>query len=378
DVSFEEAVAMMKRLQTFAAKHGRNVGAKFTNTLVVKNTENIFRDEVMYLSGAPLHVLAMHAMHRFRREMGATFHISFSAGITKHNFVDAVRCNMKPVTTCTDLLKEGGYTRLLDYLKRLREAMTADGCTTIGDLILAGTGGADVAEAGVANAEKIVATLAENPLYRQEGNRKTPPKIDSHLELFDCITCNKCLPVCPNAANFSIATGSVEVPMTNYRVNNGELVPVAGGRFILKKKNQIANLADFCNECGDCDTYCPEYGGPFIEKPRFFFSEKSYRRFHEYDGFYFPKPDSMMGRIDGREYGLHFDAEQKEYRWRAPKVELRFDSENRLLSGKILNGLPDGVEIETRPFYIMRVLFDGIRRDRENYTSVMLRGANEC
>ena len=49
--------------------------------------------------------------------------------------------------------------------------------------------------------------------------------------------------------------------------------------FIIKKveqKAQIANLADFCNECGNCDTFCPEVGGPYIEKPRFFFNEKAY------------------------------------------------------------------------------------------------------
>ncbi len=79
DVSFDEAIAMMKRLQQFAAKHKVNVGAKFTNTLVVKNNQDIFSDKVMYLSGAPLHVLAMKAMHRFRTELGDAFHVSFSA-----------------------------------------------------------------------------------------------------------------------------------------------------------------------------------------------------------------------------------------------------------------------------------------------------------
>jgi len=119
DVSFDDAVAIMKRLQEFAGKNNRKVGAKFTNTLVVKNNQTIFTDEVMYLSGAPLHVLAMTAMHQFRTAMGDAFHISFSAGITKHNFVDAVLCNIKPITSCTDLLKEGGYTRLFDYLSKL-------------------------------------------------------------------------------------------------------------------------------------------------------------------------------------------------------------------------------------------------------------------
>ena len=37
---------------------------------MVKNNQSVFKDEVMYLSGAPLHVLSMNAMYRFRREMG--------------------------------------------------------------------------------------------------------------------------------------------------------------------------------------------------------------------------------------------------------------------------------------------------------------------
>ena len=202
DVSFDEAITMMKRLQQFAAKHKVNVGAKFTNTLVVKNNQDIFSDKVMYLSCAPLHVLAMKAMHRFRTEMGDDFHVSFSAGITKHNFVDAVQCNMKPVTTCTDLLKEGGYMRLFDYLRRLREAMDNAGCASIDEFIISQSDEKTLAAAGVANSNRIVPTLVENSAYHQDTNLKTPPKIDSHLTLFDCITCNKCLPVCPNAANF--------------------------------------------------------------------------------------------------------------------------------------------------------------------------------
>lgn len=375
DATFDEAVVIMKRLEKFAANHGRNVGAKFTNTLVVKNNEQIFKDDVQYLSGAPLHVLAMNAMHRFRKAMGKHFHISFSAGITKHNFADAVLCNMKPVTTCTDLLKTGGYTRMHDYLANLKTAMEESNCATIEELILHNAGKTDdVFAAGANNAERIVSELVENPRYHFKMNQKTPPKIDSHLELFDCITCNKCLPVCPNAANFSIPTGKSDMAITNYRVVDGQLQPVNGGRFVLQKENQIANLADFCNECGDCDTYCPEYGGPFIEKPRFFFSEKSYRKYGEYDGFYFPTPESLKGRIGGKEYFLTFDPKKEKYIWRNAKIELHLDSENHFLDGKILNGIVDGEEIDVRPFYVMRTLFDGIKNNPDDYTSMMLRG----
>ncbi|MFQ5771561.1 MAG: hypothetical protein ACE5HX_13565, partial [bacterium] len=376
DVSFEEAVAMMKSLEKLAEKHQRKVGAKFTNTLVVKNNQQVFKDEVMYLSGAPLHVLAMHAMHRFRTALGEHFHISFSAGINKHNFVDAVLCNMKPVTTCTDLLKTGGYTRLFDYLCNLKVTMEEEACRTVEELIVKKARDPsvrDVQRAGMVNARRIVPALVENPRYHFRMNQKAPPKIDSHLTLFDCITCNKCLPVCPNAANFSIPTGTVRIPMTHYRFVDGQFEPVRGEDFVLKKAHQIANLADFCNECGDCDTYCPEYGGPFIEKPRFFFSKASYDKHSEYDGFYFPTPNSLRGRIGGEEYVLAFEAESQEYIWRNSEVEVELDTENRFISGKPSTEPGNSIEIDMTAYYILRALFDGIVKNENNYPFVMLR-----
>lgn len=378
DLQFEEGVAMMKRLREFATAHGKNVGAKFTNTLVVKNTETIFKDNVMYLSGPPLHVISMNAMQRFRSEMGDDFHISFSAGITKHNFADAVLCNMKPVTTCTDLLKTGGYTRLFDYLKDLKDSMEASGYRTIEEFIIKNASEdqrENIFRAGVNNAARIVPALAGNPRYHHEANAKPPKKIDSHLTLFDCITCNKCLPVCPNAANFSIPTGQVEIPTQNFRYSGeGDFLPEPAADFVLKQKFQIANLADFCNECGDCDTYCPEYGGPFIEKPRFFFTEESYQQFKDYDGFYFPDPHCLQGRINQKEYLLAFNPDNKVYLWKDGGVEFLLNAENRLVSGINFVELKEGDEVDMRPYYIMRTLLDGILNDPQNYPAVMLRG----
>jgi ferredoxin len=252
--------------------------------------------------------------------------------------------------------------------------MAAAGCRTIEEFITSTAGEPNVQRAGVVNAQRIVPALIENPRYHQSSNVKTPPKIDSHLELFDCITCYKCLPVCPNAANFAIPTGTADLPTQNYKYIGGRFETIPAENFVLRKLDQIANLADFCNECGDCDTYCPEHGGPFIEKPRFFFSEASYRKFEKYDGFYFPMVDSMIGRIQQQEYLLLYDEKKRQYLWRSDNVEFLFDAENRFIAGVALNGLHDGVEIDLGPFYIMRTLFDGIRNNPDDYTSVMLRG----
>jgi len=88
-----------------------------------------------------------------------------------------------------------------------------------------------------------------------------PKRIDSKLWLYDCINCDKCIPVCPNDANFYYEIDPVEIAFTNYSWSDGQLQPADSGTLKIEKKHQIANFADWCNECGNCDTFCPEYGG---------------------------------------------------------------------------------------------------------------------
>ena len=56
---------MLRRLRSVAGNRGLSVGAKFANTLVVRNDPKLFPTQTapyMYLSGPPLHVLSMNLM----------------------------------------------------------------------------------------------------------------------------------------------------------------------------------------------------------------------------------------------------------------------------------------------------------------------------
>ena len=93
------------------------------------------------------------------------------------------------------------------------------GARTIDDFILDCRGqraaaGGDPVQAGYLNTPIIVAETQADPRYRAAQNRAVPKRIDSHLVMFDCITCDKCIPVCPNDANFSYHTrrGAADVP----------------------------------------------------------------------------------------------------------------------------------------------------------------------
>ena len=377
DLHFADGVAMMKRLEQFAADHGVKTGSKFTNTLVIKNHQKYFQDETMYLSGAPLHVLAMQAMHKFRVEMGEHYHISFSAGITNRNFVDAVSCHMRPVSVCTDLLKTGGYTRLAGYLKSLKQAMEGLEATQLEDFIIkkANDPTCDTREkAGMANAHTVVPKLVENPHYHFSSNTKEPPTIDSRLEFFDCISCNKCLPVCPNGANFNIPIGTMNTPAFDFQILQGTLHPVSKENFVLQQKIQIANLADFCNECGDCDPYCPEEGGPYQIKPRFFFNQTTYETYHHHDGFYFPTPDSLKGRYRGAEYTLAFNAETQTYSWQSQAVKCTLDKDNQLLSSELKQPLAEKTVLSMEAYHAMKSILHGLMDSPASYPSIMLRG----
>ena len=86
-------------------------------------------------------------------------------------------------------------------------------------------------------------------------------------------------------------TSCTRPPAGAIAYDNFELLPegvrrVPGGVFQLAKAHQFANYADACNDCGNCDVFCPEDGGPYVEKPRFFGSLETYRKYAGENGFY--------------------------------------------------------------------------------------------
>jgi putative selenate reductase len=246
--------------------------------------------------------------------MGAEFPISFSAGVDRKNFANMVACGFVPVTTCTDLLKTGGYGRLPPYLYDLQQQMAHVGALTIGDFILdvraqreAARG--DPVQAGFLNTPLIVAETQADPRYQAAHNRGVPKRINSHLTTFDCITCDKCIPVCPNDANFSYHTGEMRMTYRDVEVRpDGSVAHVGEEKlFALEKSEQIANFADYCNHCGNCDTFCPEYDGPYLKKPNFFGSRRAFDAAAPRDGFLLERSletISLQCRIEGRAYRL--------------------------------------------------------------------------
>jgi len=367
DLQFDEAVTLIPRLQRMARAHGRGLSVKFSNTLVVKNHKGVFADDLMYLSGPPLHVLALNLIHKFRQSLRDPIPISFSGGLDAHNIAATLALNLIPVTTCTDLLRPGGYARLIRYLENLAAKMTELGVTNIPDFIARNAGQEDA----------IVAATTANPRYRWERNKGVPRKIGSRLWLYDCINCDKCIPVCPNDANFVYEAPASVIEYDNFELLPGQIRCVPGGTLRVVKSHQLANYADACNECGNCDIFCPEDGGPQNEKPRFFGTLESYRKHAGANGFFLSRHKlklvpTIHGTISGAAYVLALDrvADRATFTTPSAEIEIRL-SDSQPLSWRLQPGAAEPVRLDMLPYYKLKLLTESVADPRHvNFANV--------
>ena len=413
DTSWDQAQGFVKRLGVTADQLGLGFGVKFSNTLIVENHRSFFpeSEKEMYLSGPPLHVLATNLVNRFRDRFGDHYPISFSAGIDRKNFADAVAIGLTPITSCSDLLKAGGYSRATTYFRELDSRMDRLGVNTIPDYIIKAYGnaeqalsecGKDVEDSKIDECRKALdegtslleaagedlygrwlsqckllntQTYAENATLDQRyalvKNSKPPTKVGSMLELFDCLTCDKCIPVCPNDANFMLSIPPEQVPVKTLTFEDGSWSVEESGKLVLEKKHQIANFADFCNECGNCDIFCPEDGGPYVLKPRFFGSRESFREFSNHDGFFIERNnggDTVLARFSQDEY--ESTLMNGEVQFSGPGFNIRFSADD---PEKTVSGEAETSVDLTRYEIMEKIRWGILESGHVNYASVIAR-----
>ena len=407
DLMWPQAIEMIGRLRTVAIAQGVKLGVKLTNTMIVDNHKTFFADKEMYLSGQPLHVLATQLMSRLRTTLPAgevPLAYTFSAGIDQHNFVDAVASDLCPVTVCTDLLRPGGYARLPKYLDQLAADMTSNGVTDVesfivkrGDPIasleeiidlvpgdknmlraraeaLVEGRAATIADlsldvrarwvhaAGSRTAIRYAAQVLKDPKYAAPKNSKVPKKIGSMLHLFDCVSCDKCIPVCPNDANFvyDVAPGSRVAP--SWRVEGSNVVVAETTKLPIEQVHQLATFVDSCNACGNCDVFCPEDGGPYNMKPHWFGNEKTFHEGKVLDGFYLPSKDAIVGRLEGKVVRLDVDRANATGTFDdgLSKLEVKLSAQGPEMLRFELKGAPEGHVIRGDRIVVLAALLDGV------------------
>ena len=107
----------------------------------------------------------------------------------------------------------------------------------------------------------------------------------------DCHSfCSICVGVCPNLALFTYQTDRREQPY------------------------QVAVLADLCNECGNCTTFCPTSGVPYRDKPRLYLDRTDFEEQHD-NAFMIMRHGenwAMDSRRAGRTEHIELNGEQDE------------------------------------------------------------------
>jgi len=148
DLSYADAAPMFHNLRRVASERGRVFGLKLSNTLEVENRRAVFdRDEVMYMSGRALHAVTANLALLVAEDHRGGLPLSFAGGADAFNIADLLRCGVETVTVCSDLLKSGGYLRMLQYVENLDAAMSAVGAVDIADFACkSAVAGGDLAE----------------------------------------------------------------------------------------------------------------------------------------------------------------------------------------------------------------------------------------
>ena len=117
----------------------------------------------------------------------------------------------------------------------------------------------------------------ENPNFSSKiiHNAKEAQKEASRCLLCDEI-CNICVMVCPNLANRSYQTAIYNIPLKKIISNNNRISIIEDKPFLITQKYQTYNIGEFCNECGNCKTFCPTAGAPYKDKPKFWLEKENF------------------------------------------------------------------------------------------------------
>lgn len=128
--------------------------------------------------------------------------------------------------------------------------------------------------------------------------------------------CNVCVSVCPNRAN-----QTYQIIPQKYTYQD---ILVSGHGFtILEKKvlslfqeSQIYNIGDYCNECGNCTTFCPTSGDPYLDKPQIHRSQTSFnnakRGYWVKDGIIYIKNEQRVSQLIEEAGKFYFEDDRLE------------------------------------------------------------------
>lgn len=229
------------------------------------------------------------------------------------------------------------------------------------------TGGLDMPERLRQQATRIKRVeVPELPFAKRDSFEEvlhTMSPETARAEAARCLRCDEfcslCTSVCPNQAFLTYQTQPFSAELAAWSVQGGQLVADKPVRFAVLQAYQTAVLTDFCNECGNCATFCPTAGRPYQDKPRLYVSKSEFEA-QESNAFRFTgsgESRTIAGRFENETHIL--TPKGAGFVYSAPGLSVELDEKLNLI------GAPDvaaaeGAELSLVPAAIMKVLLSGI------------------
>jgi len=280
DLKYPDALSIIKSLTSKAEASGVEFGLKLTNTLESLNSTNWLpqKEKMVYTSGRALHPITTNLAAKLQNDCDGKLDISFCGGVDAFNVSDTLSCNLAPVTVCSDLLKPGGYLRLIQYMEEIEKDIKSTGSKSIEEFIISkSTSRTDVTKAALHNLNNYADLVLENKAYHKSSFPYDNIKTKRQLTAYDCIH-SPCIDTCAVEQN---------VPEYMFHTANGDFEEAY--RVILKD-NPLPNITG--NVCDHlCQAKCTRinYDNPLLIRGiKRFLAEK-------YDGVADLKPKDKNG-----------------------------------------------------------------------------------
>ncbi len=136
--------------------------------------------------------------------------------------------------------------------------------------------------------------------------------------------CNICTTVCPNLALQSYSVNPFKLNLQKLEIKEGKVQISDDKIFEVGQKYQIIHIADWCNECGNCTTFCPSAGSPYKEKPHLYLNRQSFE--NDNDCYFYQNVDGTdkLEYKNGQTFhSLSFTG--KEYVYQTGDFKIRLD-----------------------------------------------------
>lgn len=172
--------------------------------------------------------------------------------------------------------------------------------------------------------------LKESPVNNRQNFNPvsfTLSETEAKTEAARCLQCDLycgiCSTVCPNRANYSYEIELVKYNLQKAKIEGEEMQIIQDKVFEVKQKYQVLNIADWCNECGNCTTFCPTNSAPFRDKPKFHLTIKGFNESSE--GYYLSKLQDKTILINKEQGGIRtLELVNKEWIYETDHVFAKF------------------------------------------------------